>query len=182
MLFCRANGVTGATGLEPATSGVTGRSWRFRAEREAAGIPGNSGIPRPCRCGDWREPAGASGSLVRDQCGMSSCLCSNQSGVSAGFNSCLGSQSAGRACCPGWRSANFRWERVRAPAVLVAADVPGKLSALPRLVELEQEFAELGEAFRAELLRPGGLDFADGFADDADRGRAAWGEGDPLGA
>ena len=24
---------TGATGLEPATSGVTGRSWRFRAER-----------------------------------------------------------------------------------------------------------------------------------------------------
>jgi hypothetical protein len=68
------------------------------------------------------------------------------------------------------------------PAVLVAADAPGELSALPRLVELEQEFAELGEAFRAELLRPGGLDFADGFADDADRGRAAWGEGDPLGA
>jgi hypothetical protein len=64
----------------------------------------------------------------------------------------------------------------------VAAGAPGKLSALPRLVELEQEFAELGEAFRAELLRPGGLDFADGFADDADRGRAAWGEGDPLGA
>ena len=25
MLFCRAYGVTGATGLEPATSGVTGR-------------------------------------------------------------------------------------------------------------------------------------------------------------
>ena len=33
---------TGATGLEPATSGVTGRSWRFRAEREWAGISGMS--------------------------------------------------------------------------------------------------------------------------------------------
>jgi hypothetical protein len=31
---CRFAGIfTGATGLEPATSGVTGRSWRFRAER-----------------------------------------------------------------------------------------------------------------------------------------------------
>ncbi len=29
--ICRT--FTGATGLEPATSGVTGRSWRFRAER-----------------------------------------------------------------------------------------------------------------------------------------------------
>jgi hypothetical protein len=34
----------GSDGLEPATSGVTVRSWRFRAERESAGIPGNSGI------------------------------------------------------------------------------------------------------------------------------------------
>jgi dienelactone hydrolase len=31
MPICRT--FTGATGLEPATSGVTGRSWRFRAER-----------------------------------------------------------------------------------------------------------------------------------------------------
>jgi hypothetical protein len=31
MPICRS--FTGATGLEPATSGVTGRSWRFRAER-----------------------------------------------------------------------------------------------------------------------------------------------------
>ena len=30
---------TGATGLEPATSGVTGGSWRFRPERGHAGIP-----------------------------------------------------------------------------------------------------------------------------------------------
>ncbi len=30
---------TGATGLETATSGVTGRSWRLRAERGSAGIP-----------------------------------------------------------------------------------------------------------------------------------------------
>jgi hypothetical protein len=33
---------TGATGLEPATSGVTGRSCRFRAERRSAGIPARS--------------------------------------------------------------------------------------------------------------------------------------------
>jgi hypothetical protein len=33
----------GATGLEPATSGVTGRSWWFRADRESAGITGESG-------------------------------------------------------------------------------------------------------------------------------------------
>ncbi len=32
-LVCRTNGAAGATGLEPATSGVTGRSWRFRPER-----------------------------------------------------------------------------------------------------------------------------------------------------
>jgi hypothetical protein len=32
-LICRAVRETGATGLEPATSGVTGRSWRVRAER-----------------------------------------------------------------------------------------------------------------------------------------------------
>ena len=48
--------------------------------------------------------------------------------------------------------------------------------------DFEQEVAELGEAFRAELLRPGGLDFADRLADHADRGVAAWGEGDAFGA
>jgi hypothetical protein len=41
---CRlAGSLTGATGLEPATSGVTGRSWRFRAERGSAGVPVVSG-------------------------------------------------------------------------------------------------------------------------------------------
>jgi hypothetical protein len=76
-------------GLEPATSGVTGRSWRFRAERGSAETCGESRAFRPEVCGYCRASAGASGDLLRDQCGMSSCLCSNQSGVSAGFNSCL---------------------------------------------------------------------------------------------
>ena len=64
---------TGATGLEPATSGVTGRSWRFRAERGNAGICSVSRALRPCRCGDSRVRAGISGCLVRDQRGMGSC-------------------------------------------------------------------------------------------------------------
>jgi hypothetical protein len=50
------------------------------------------------------------------------------------------------------------------------------------MVELEEEAAESGEALRAELLRPGGLHFADRLADDADRGGAAAGEGDAFGA
>src|SRR5262249_26858637 len=50
------------------------------------------------------------------------------------------------------------------------------------LVEIVEESAELGEAFWPELLCPGGLHFADRFADDLDRGGAAWGEGDALGA
>ena len=113
---------------------------------------------------------------------MSSCPYSNQSGISAGFHRCLGSQApAVLAAQDGDPRMSAASESGRL-AVIVAGDAPGKLKALPRPVELEQEFAELGEAFRAELLRPGGLDFADGFADDADRGRAAWGEGDPLGA
>jgi hypothetical protein len=41
---------------------------------------------------------------------------------------------------------------------------------------------ELGEAFGAELLRPGGLHFADGVADHVDCGGAAWGECDAFGA
>jgi hypothetical protein len=69
--ICRT--FTGATGLEPATSGVTGRSWRFRAERESAGIPGESRAFRPERCGDSRVRAGISGRLVQDERGMRSC-------------------------------------------------------------------------------------------------------------
>jgi hypothetical protein len=82
MLICRD--FTGATGLEPATSGVTGRSWRFRAERGYAGICGVSRALRFCRCGDWRVRPGVSGSLVRDQRGMSSCPYSEQSGMCTG--------------------------------------------------------------------------------------------------
>ena len=41
---------------------------------------------------------------------------------------------------------------------------------------------ELGEALRAELLRPGGLEIDDRLADDADEGVAADGEGDALAA
>jgi hypothetical protein len=46
---------------------------------------------------------------------------------------------------------------------------------LGQLVDVEQELAELGEAFGAELVRPGGLDLGDGFADHADRRVAACG-------
>ena len=68
MLICRD--FTGATGLEPATSGVTGRSWSFRGEREWAGICGLSRTLRHVACGDYQMPAGASGEILRDVCGM----------------------------------------------------------------------------------------------------------------
>ena len=54
---------TGATGLEPATSGVTGRSWSSQDKREWAGIfpgeqdfspPGLRGLPGTC--GSFRRP------------------------------------------------------------------------------------------------------------------------------
>jgi hypothetical protein len=64
----------GATGLEPATSGETGRSWRLRAERESAAISAVSRAFRPLPCGDWRAWAGACGGLPRDQRGMRLCL------------------------------------------------------------------------------------------------------------
>jgi hypothetical protein len=51
LFICRT--FTGATGLEPATSGVTGRSWRLRVERGYAGICGGSMAFRPC--GDGRH-------------------------------------------------------------------------------------------------------------------------------
>src|SRR5438552_5938113 len=53
---------------------------------------------------------------------------------------------------------------------------------LRHLVELEQEVAELREARRAELLRPGGLHVGNCLADYANRGGAASREGDPFGA
>jgi hypothetical protein len=71
----------GATGLEPATSGVTGRSWRFRAERGWAGIPAESKAFGLERCGDLRGCAGASGNLLRDERGMRGCPCGEQSGM-----------------------------------------------------------------------------------------------------
>ena len=56
---------TGATGLEPANSGVTGRSWRLRPGRGLAGISGKSRTFRLSVAGirgDWRElPAGSCG-------------------------------------------------------------------------------------------------------------------------
>jgi hypothetical protein len=63
----------GSDGLEPATSGVTGRSWRLRAERGYAGIPGERRPFRPCRRGDSRARAGASGVLLRDERGIRRC-------------------------------------------------------------------------------------------------------------
>src|SRR5215213_8205584 len=55
-------------------------------------------------------------------------------------------------------------------------------AGLCQFVELEQEGAELGEPLRAELLCPGRLDLGDCLADDADRGGAASGQRDTLGA
>src|SRR3954452_3241771 len=52
---------------------------------------------------------------------------------------------------------------------------------LGQLVELEEERAKLGEPLRAELLRPGRLDFGDRLAGDADRGGGAGGGGEPPG-
>src|SRR3954463_10778509 len=51
---------------------------------------------------------------------------------------------------------------------------------LRELVEVEQEKAELREAFRAELLRPGGFHLSNGVTDHADRGVAARREVDPF--
>jgi hypothetical protein len=89
---------TGATGLEPATSGVTDRSWRLRSERRLAGIPDLSRAFRLCRCGDLRVPPGASGGLLRDQRGMRRCLARQRGSVSRGalaYRAAL-SGSAGR--------------------------------------------------------------------------------------
>jgi SAM-dependent methyltransferase len=72
---------TGATGLEPATSGVTGRSWRFRGGRGSAGIPPASRAFRPRPCGDWRVRAGTSGDLVRDERGMGRCPTGKRNGI-----------------------------------------------------------------------------------------------------
>jgi hypothetical protein len=71
-LICRASGETGATGLEPATSGMTGRSRRLREGWGQAGFPAVSRPFQPLRGGDSRVRAGASGSLVRDERGMRS--------------------------------------------------------------------------------------------------------------
>ena len=56
-------------------------SWRFRVERGSAGIPAASRALRPQRCGDSREPAGASCAVVRDQGGMRCCLHRNRGGM-----------------------------------------------------------------------------------------------------
>jgi len=71
---CRfAATLTGGTGLEPATSGVTGRSWYSRAGRGQAGIPAVSRPSMLCLagiCGRRRELAAASSTANRrDQCG-----------------------------------------------------------------------------------------------------------------
>jgi hypothetical protein len=62
--FCRD--FTGVPALEPATSGVTGRSWRFRLERGLAGIPAVSrGLPTVA----LRGFAGLGGSFRRAPAG-----------------------------------------------------------------------------------------------------------------
>jgi hypothetical protein len=79
--------------LEPATSGVTGRSWRFRPGRGQAGIPGASRAFHTWSCGDCRAPAGTCGDLVRDQRGMLRCPSCNQRGV---WGRCVCSSRLGR--------------------------------------------------------------------------------------
>jgi hypothetical protein len=56
---------TGATGLEPATSGVTGRSWRFRAQRRWLGIVPGAGLSDVV----LRGLAGFGGSFRRPRAG-----------------------------------------------------------------------------------------------------------------
>jgi hypothetical protein len=63
----------GATGLEPATSGVTGRSRWFGVGRHGAGICRESRTLRPLSRGDCRASARAPGHLLRDGCGMCRC-------------------------------------------------------------------------------------------------------------
>jgi hypothetical protein len=87
-------------GLEPATSGVTGRSWRLRAEPGSAGIPGTSRAFRPRRCGDWPVLAGASGDLLRDVRGMR-VLPQRQRRDACGTVMLLRCRSVGRS--PPWR-------------------------------------------------------------------------------
>jgi hypothetical protein len=79
MLFCRD--FTGATGLEPATSVVTGRSQSCRTGRGSAGITGASRAFQPLPCGVRRAPAGASGDLLRDERGMLRCLSGKRTGT-----------------------------------------------------------------------------------------------------
>jgi hypothetical protein len=55
---------TGATGLEPATSGVTGRKRPSGADRGYAGIRRESRAFHPLLTGDLRAPAGVSDDLV----------------------------------------------------------------------------------------------------------------------
>jgi hypothetical protein len=69
---------TGATGLEPAASGMTGRSWRLRAERGSAGIPQDEqGFPTPA----LRGLAGTGGSFRRPPAG-----CARDASVAATAN------------------------------------------------------------------------------------------------
>jgi hypothetical protein len=63
---------TGATGLEPATSGVIGRSRPHQADQELPGICSMSRAFLRTACGDYPGSAGASGDLVRDVRGMGS--------------------------------------------------------------------------------------------------------------
>ena len=65
---------TGATGLEAATSGVTGRAWSFGVERGSAGISDKSRPFAHLRCGDYRVSARPSEDLPRDMRGMKRCL------------------------------------------------------------------------------------------------------------
>ena len=75
---------TGATGLEPATSGVTGRSWSLRARRELAGISAMSGTFCLVACGDRRVPAGVTADLPRDVRGMGTLPQPQTSGMTTG--------------------------------------------------------------------------------------------------
>src|SRR5918992_5497765 len=65
---------TGATGLEPATSGRDRPVMALPGWAVIGGDYSESRSFRPGSCGDWRVPAGASGVLPRDLRGMERCL------------------------------------------------------------------------------------------------------------
>ena len=113
---------TGATGLEPATSGVTGRFSSFRVDREFAEFSAKSRPFRPVSRGDRRVLAGAPGDLLRYLRGMRRCYI-RQHRSTAG---CLASGRHRTRRAEALLAIQIRWREPRAP------EGPGHESAANR--------------------------------------------------